>query len=606
MKFNKPQQRAVLHKDGPMMVLAGPGSGKTTVILGRIRHLIIDCGIPPESILVVTFSRAAAEEMSTRFADSFSNVPPPVFGTFHGIFLQILKEYGGYSSAGIITDQKKTELIRTAVEKHSVEYDDAPAFFKDIVNEISKVRSNPDLRLNYAPKSLPVDIFDEVLSDYERSLSRGKLLDYDDMLISCYNLLSRQKDVLYKVRLKYRYILIDEFQDINALQYDIIKMIAAPQNNLFVVGDDDQSIYAFRGARPEIMQSFFTDYPNAEQTLLNINYRSTGNILSAANRLINENKKRFSKKLIAAGEQGIPESVVIEGFAEREDEYEKMILEIRRFAEEDGFSYSMCAALFRNNEDSTLFREMLTLAGIPFSFKGKSESIFSHFIFRDVVTYIKIANGLSAGHADMLRIINRPSRYIARESLMFAGDIDSCIKAMRAFYKDNRRILQNIAEFERHLKALSGMPPFAAFQYILNVIGYRNHLITEYGTTMDMVAEKLDEITVIFKRAATINDLLRIIDADTTDKNASESEKDSVQILTMHAAKGLEFPVVFIPDVNDSIIPNKKNVSAGAIEEERRLLYVAMTRAQKYLRISYVGRLHNKKAAPSRFLDCLL
>ena len=283
MKRNPSQLRAITHLSGPMMVLAGPGSGKTSVIVERTAYMINEGKIPASSILVVTFSRAAATEMKERFLKFVGqNRSEVTFGTFHGIFYGILKAAYHLSAANILSEEEKFSILREMTEKYGQEMAQEGDFIEEVAREISVVKGNCISPEHYYASCCSDEIFRDIFRGYKQTLKAKRKLDFDDMILCCYELFSQRPDILNAWRRKFVYILVDEFQDINSLQYKILQMLAAPVNNLFIVGDDDQSIYHFRGARPEIMLNFTKDYPKAETVLLNVNYRCSKNILRTA------------------------------------------------------------------------------------------------------------------------------------------------------------------------------------------------------------------------------------------------------------------------------------------------------------------------------------
>ena len=307
MKRNPSQIRAIAHLSGPMMVLAGPGSGKTSVIVERTAYMINEGKISASSILVVTFSRAAAVEMKERFLKFVNRDRSEVtFGTFHGIFYGILKAAYNLNASNILSEEEKYSIIREMTEKFGQEMEQEGDFLEEIAKEISVVKGNCISLEHYYASCCSDEVFREIYNGYKNALRTRRKLDFDDMILCCYELFSQRPDILKAWQKKFVYILVDEFQDINSLQYKILQMLAAPANNLFIVGDDDQSIYHFRGARPEIMLNFTRDYPGAETVLLDVNYRCSGNILKTAMNVINCNKKRFRKKLTTPNDVGMP------------------------------------------------------------------------------------------------------------------------------------------------------------------------------------------------------------------------------------------------------------------------------------------------------------
>ena len=298
MGFNQAQKRAVTHGAGPCQVLAGPGSGKTLTIVNRIRYLIEECHIRPEEILVVTFTRFAAAEMKERLCGLMGRREIPVTaGTFHGIYYGILKWAYRFGPQNILSEEEKYQLLRPIVGRQELEPSDEEDFLRDIAEEIGRVKNNRMDISEFVSSKCGAETFRDIYREYEKERKALRKIDFDDMLVVCYELFASRPDVLAMWQKRFRYILVDEFQDINRVQYDVLRMLALPENNLFVVGDDDQAIYGFRGADPEIMFRFGKDYPGAEQILLDVNYRSTSNIVSNSLKVIGNNLKRFDKKI---------------------------------------------------------------------------------------------------------------------------------------------------------------------------------------------------------------------------------------------------------------------------------------------------------------------
>ncbi len=289
-QLSKAQKEAVMHKDGPMMVLAGPGSGKTLVITKRIQYLISHYQIPPQRILVITFTRAAANEMKERFWRLAGETLPVSFGTFHSVFFTILKYAYHYSADNILPEHKKYDLLREIIMDRDLETGDEPDFLRSLISEISLVKGQLLSMDYYHSQSCADSVFQLIYKQYNEKLRKNQWMDFDDILVYTYSLLKEREDLLAAWQNKFQYILIDEFQDISPIQYEIIKMLAAPRNNLFIVGDDDQSIYRFRGAKPEIMLGFPKDYKDTEKIQLDVNYRSSPEIVEESQKVIRENK----------------------------------------------------------------------------------------------------------------------------------------------------------------------------------------------------------------------------------------------------------------------------------------------------------------------------
>lgn len=603
MKFSKAQEIAVQHKDGPMLVLAGPGSGKTFTITMRIKYLI-ENGVKPENILVITFTKAAATEMKERFVKlmngegrSINNV---TFGTFHAVFFTILKYAYNFSAANIIRDEDRYLLIKQAVSKHEIEIEDENEFLTNVLGEIGRVKSECINLDNYYSTNCPAEAFRKIYADYEAALKSRRLIDFDDMLVYTYELLSQRPDILKAWQGKYRYVLIDEFQDINKVQYDTIRLLAAPENNLFIVGDDDQSIYGFRGSKPELMLNFSKDYPDARQVVLDINFRSTGNIVEAAGRLIGLNSKRYKKNIQAVNDVGSP--IIYKQVKDFIDEYTDVADQIRMLCTSGKVGYQDVAVLYRSNTGIGSLARKLMENNIPFRIKDKMRDIFEHWIAKDIFAYIRIATG-QGNRNDFIQIMNRPKRYIGRDYLT---DTEINLDNLCKYYEEKPWMVDRIEKLKYDLKLLKGLNPYAAVNYIRRGIGYDEY-ISEYainkGINLEELTEVLNEIHDSAREHnsfeewyAAIDEYRRLIREIPTDKG------NLVTLTTMHSSKGLEFDTVFIIDATEGSTPHKKATLDSDMEEERRMFYVAMTRAKSRLYIYSTAERYNKKTQPSRFV----
>lgn len=412
--FNKPQSEAITHGKGPALILAGPGSGKTLVITQRVKNLIEKQHIRPSNILVITFTKAAATQMKERFTILMGEGRYPVtFGTFHAVFFSVLKNAYHYTAQNIIREEKKYQILYDIIHRMELEYEDEQEFMSGVLSEISLVKNEGIDLSHYYAKNCAADIFRKIYQQYEAGKQRAGLIDFDDMLVYTYELFRERKDILALWQKQYPYILIDEFQDINKLQFEIVKMMALPHNNLFVVGDDDQSIYRFRGSKPELMLGFTKSYPDTKKILLDTNYRSDREIIKAAGKLIAHNSERFSKKIMAQSAQ--PGEVEFAIYKNQWAENEAVIADIKRQVQR-GVPYQEIAILFRTNIQPRMLMRQLMNHNIPFIAKDKIPNLYEHWIARDIFTYIRIAQG-SRERKDFLKIINRPKRYIGRESL---------------------------------------------------------------------------------------------------------------------------------------------------------------------------------------------
>ena len=608
MERNLAQEKAVCHNQGPMMLLAGPGSGKTTTMTRRVVHLITECRVNPAHILVVTFTKAAAREMRERFwklcalSGVRSNYSLVTFGTFHGIFYGILKAAYGLTGKNILSEDKKYELLKEIVYKEQVDTEDERELFEGLVQEISEVKNARIPLEHYYSRNCPDEVFRRIYAAYVSACRRARLLDFDDMLLYCYDLLDQRPDILAGWREKFQYILVDEFQDINKLQYDIVKMLAAPRNNLFIVGDDDQSIYAFRGAKPEIMMHFPKDFPKVHTEILSCNYRSTEEIVEAAGKVISFNQRRFKKKIHANKEKGMPPVVKI---FEKEKEEERYVREcIRRYAQ-SGTPYEEMAVLYRTNSGAGFLVEKLMEYQIPFQMRDILPNLYEHWISRNMISYMKLAKG-DRSRREFLQVMNRPNRYISRAAL---EESTVSFEALRWHYEGKEWLLDRIDKLEEDLGKIREMTPYGAINYIRYGVGYDEYL-KDYASYRKLkvqdLYEVLEELADQAKGYKTFDEWFSHIREYTENlkeqAKKQSAEKKGVVISTLHSIKGLEFDKVFIMDVNEGSIPYHKAVSESDIEEERRLFYVGMTRAREELQLLLVKERHEKKLEPSRFL----
>ncbi len=607
MGFNEAQAQAIQHTDGPCLVLAGPGSGKTLTIVNRVKYLIEKQKVRPEEILVVTFTRFAAAEMKSRLCLVMGKRDLPVtVGTFHGIYYGILKWAYRMNQENILSETEKYQILRGVINKERMEIFDEEDFIQDIAAEIGKVKNNRIPLEEFVSEKCSADAFRNIYRNYERHRKELKKIDFDDMLVLCYELFRSRPDVLAQWQKKFRYVLIDEFQDINRIQYDVIRMLAQPENNLFVVGDDDQAIYGFRGADSELMLGFGKDFPDAKQILLGMNYRSTANIVQNSLKLIENNVERYSKKLEANREGG--SCLHIQEVKDPVEEAEYVLEEIQK-CKENGIKEEEIAILFRVHTDARAVVEAMVERKIPFQMKEHLPNIYEHFIAKDIMAYFRLATG-KRRRQDFLQVMNRPKRYLGRDSV--SGSQVS-FEDMRKFYCDKDWMIDRIDQFEWDVKMLMKMAPYAAIQYIRKRIGYDDFL-KEYAFTHQINRSDLNEVLAEIEEAAkafsSVEEWFAHVEEYTETLKVKEKERNrprpGVRLMTIHASKGLEFKQVFLIAANEGRIPYQKAKTDKEIEEERRLFYVAMTRAKDFLKICYVKIKNGKEVTPSRFVDELL
>ncbi len=611
-QMNNEQRQAVMHLDGPMMVLAGPGSGKTFVITRRIRNMI-QCGTDPESILVITFTRAAAMEMQERFESLVEDEGLGVtFGTFHSVYFNFLKKSLHYSASDIVTEKEKKQFIKEALSSYpKLNVDDFTSQY--LLDAFSKIKNDGISPEDYKSPSRLVDkeIFEKVYYDYERIMQTAGKIDFDDMVLKCRKLFEENEDILDMWRARYRYILIDEFQDINPMQYEVIKKLAAPRNNLFIVGDDDQSIYGFRGSCPQIMLDFPKEFKDAKSVLLKYNYRSTAGVVNTACRLVEHNKNRFRKTLVAANKS--EDGVNVLSFKDKTAEVEGILALVKT-----AMKFMDCndiSIIFRTNSSAGAYAKALSEAGIPFYMKEKVKNIFEGIMAKDIMAILAYGEGKYT-RANLLRFMNKPVRYIRRCDLGAGiveygqgdiGDNNEILSSMLENPEIKQYVKKNIRELIYHLNTIKGMHPFAAINYIRKAFGYENYMIRENakrGISKDETVSELDELLDSAKCVDNYRHWLETIEeySEKLKESSNDEAKDGVHLMTMHGSKGLEYKMVIIPDINEGCIPSKKCEKREEIEEERRVFYVAMTRAKEKLFLCHLEKNREKRIAPSRFL----
>lgn len=598
MEFGQEQLQAIRHKRGPMLVLAGAGSGKTTIIVHRIRHLIMMCKVRPENILVLTFTKSAAMEMEDRF-HQLTGMKGAKFGTFHSVFLEILIRNTSYTYRSIIDLKTQKELIQAAAIESNYRLGEDEESTDDtiqkILNGIQYLKSggNAD-QVEY--QNIPMDVVKYCFNYYQQYLINNRLIDFNDMLFLTAKLFKTNPNLLETYHDKYRYILVDEFQDTSPIQEEILELLAKPRNNIFCVGDDDQSIYAFRGAKPAVMFDFAKKYRNCKIVQLPYNYRCTNQIVMAANRLISYNQKRFPKEVHGLRNGN---DVNIHSFHTLQAEYafvkERIMTHCAR-----GDRYEDHACLFRTRKEIEDFALYLSVKNIPFFSTESIRNIFDHFIAYDFLSYMECAEG---NYNNMFLIINRPKRYIEKRHIKKVMDLN----LLKKTYISKDYVLEKLEDLEYDLAMLKNMSlPVEMFDYFFMKIGYKNYL-RDYAAYRNMSQDELEDLYNVAESIRNFasqyqskQDFFHAINQYKRSLNSKkEGKKGKVVLSTIHSAKGLEYKNVFVFNVNEENLPIKKKGIDTDIEEERRIMYVAITRAKDNL---YVLSLEDKV---SRFVSLM-
>lgn len=676
--LNEVQYQAVTYGKGPLLLLAGPGSGKTFTIINRILYLL-QTGVPPEKILVITYTRAAACSMQERFAGASRTAAPPVnFGTFHSFFFHILQTSCMIPTDKILNKAERKALLLPVLRHFGTAGDfsgaeetadrmlEAIEYYK---NTLDRERAVKRLAPGWAEQ------FDNILDGYQKAMRKSRALDFEDMVFLCRELFLEMPNLRKEWQTRFSHILIDEFQDINPVQYETLRLLAPRHSNIFAVGDDDQAIYGFRGADPGCMKRFAEDY-GAGQLLLGINYRSRADIVRLSLKIIEENKNRFEKKLRAAeeeaelpavkscrdrekvelpaercrrdGEKPEVPAVKCTPVRDREEQY-RCMLDALREAVRGGES---CAVLFRTNAYLQGFGARMKREGLPCEIREKAPSIYEHSVAKDVLAYLTLAYGQGC-REELLRVINKPVRYVSREAVAACG---GSLGALAEYYKrgcTESGAAEALERLEGQLLRMGRMPLRLAVEYLYKAVGYEKYLKEtvlsgrrqgeggetpeerwqDYRELLDWLKEDAGgcaDLTEWKRLQAAIGEDLqgrrkdgraegrrtedRRMEGRVTGDKGMESQKGQgekvdvrpVQLMTVHAAKGLEFDRVWIGDCNERVFPHGRLQDEEALEEERRIFYVAVTRAKKSLELLYLTGTKERPRQPSRFLQPVL
>ena len=602
-KLNTAQQKAVCHETGPMLVLAGPGSGKTTVLLCRISRLLERGLAKPQEILALTFSKAAAEEMKSRF-ENLNGASGVSFGTFHSIFFRILRSRYGWNVEQIFQEEERRSILRNSIEAEKWDIPDLEEYISQFFSQLSLMNSELEQPNRFTPVGMPVEEFRKLYRAYEGYKERHEKLDFDDMLTQCYQLLREDAAVREYWQRKYKFILVDEFQDVNQAQFACLQILAEKHQNLFVVGDDDQSIYAFRGARPDFLLHFPTLYPAAKKVTLNTNYRSTERIVNLAERVIGNNEVRFVKNMKGIGEAGDKVTFFLAEDAAKEAAH--IAEKIGRLLDE-GVPLTEIAVIYRTNLQGGAFARELYKRGIPYDLRDNSGNVYEHWVAKDLLAYLLLAENEESDSA-LRRILNKPKRYIGKDLLAEAETMPYTL--LRSFFvcpslKGWQE--ENLENLRIDLNQIRKRTPYDALKYIRKVIGYDEYLeeFAAYRRTSAQVLQEIaDEIMETAKDCADVRSFreqLERLSLQMKEQSRKKGKKrNGVALMTMHGAKGLEFRAVFLPSLVEGIVPHEKGMDTVA--EERRLFYVAMTRASEKLCLSAILQRYEKERKPSRFL----
>lgn len=582
MEKNSAQDEVIQKIEGQLIVVACPGSGKTTTLLRRIDHMVHGKGIAPEHIMMITFTSAAAKEMRTRYERDYEK-NDVTFCTIHSLCMAILRKFRGLSNESILTDA--TDFFFEAI-RFDNKINDKADFIKMLMTDISVVNNNFLDYKNYQPRcSNEKETFQKMYEKYADYKEQLGLIDFDDMLILAYKEMQENKECLNWLRDKFRYIQVDEYQDTNYLQRDIVYLLAGEKGNLAVVGDDDQSIYGFRGARPDVMLRFKEHYPEAEEIKLSINYRSSSKIIEHADQLIKKNKKRFPKQFFAFHQaEGLVEEVRCD---DRNKELYSVALKVKGLIKE-GIDPNDIAVLFRTNQQAEAMAGIMQEAKIPIMSNEVIKSCYKHWILEDIKSFKRLTED-TWQKKDLARVINHPQRFLIGNQFINCGlDMSKMCKVASTIKVEWKRnnAYDEITSFFFLLKVLKNNKP-ADFLTKMEKTGRYKKYLQEYADFRNENVEDLEWIWEKYKKdAKEHNDWTkwgRYIIGYNKKLEETQNQKSGVMLSTMHCSKGLEWKYVFIIDCVKGTCPHKNAETEEDIEEERRLFYVAMTRAKEQL-----------------------
>ena len=609
--LNKQQRKAAEHVEGPCLVIAGPGSGKTRVISHRLLNLVLNEGISPNRILAISFTKSSSIEMKNRTISLHNDrrMEKVNYGTFHSVFFRILRYFRGYELNSLIDEKTKINTIKAILKSiGNNNFNDSDLISK-VINEISYIKNELMNPKDYKPNSLNKEDFFSVFSMYENSKYEVKKIDFDDMLIKTYQLLSSNEEALKVVQSRYKYILVDEFQDINKVQFEIIKMISSPMNNIFVVGDEDQSIYGFRGSRPDFLIEFDKYFKNNKKVVLDINYRSYKEILDVSNKLISKNKNRYDKKIKSALGNG-GKIVYIEP-RDSEDEAIKIIDEIMYKTQIEQKSMDDFAIIYRNNVQSRPFVDVLIDRQVKFSVKDIPVTIYDHWACKDIISYLKIGIEKNTNE-DWKRVINKPFRYISRDSIGSIKNDEDFLFSLINNCDLHKKQIETLEDLDIDMNYVKGLAPEYSISYIRETLDYDRYVL-DYCTNKKIkttdVLNILNELVESSKKYKTIEEFLsHIEEVKKQIFSRSKDDNSGIMLTTMHSAKGLEFKYVYIIGADENTIPykledeNDEEKLNKHTEEERRLFYVAITRAKESICISSPTHKYSKLVGKSMFV----
>lgn len=599
--LNDKQYEAVVNYEGPCLVIAGAGSGKTKVLTHKIAYLIQEVGVKPWNILAITFTNKAANEMKERVEKLVGEVARDMWiGTFHAICVRILRRYIdriGFESSFIIFDTSDQRMmIKNCLKDLNI--DDKMFTDRIVASEISNAKNEmlePDAYSARANGDFRKEKIASVYTLYQKRLKENNAIDFDDIINFTIKILTENPDVLEYYTEKFQYVLVDEYQDTNKAQFMLVSLLASRYGNITVVGDSDQGIYSFRGADISNILNFERDFPGAKIVKLEQNYRCTGNILNAANSVIKNNEVKYDKKLWTKNEKGNLPIVY-----KAEDEYDEaryIVEQINHLKREEYYKYSDFSILYRMNTQSRAIEEILVREDIPYKIIGGLK-FYERKEIKDIIAYLRLIYNPN-DNLSLIRIINEPKRGIGKTSLeqvqkiaeengvsMYQVIKDAASYGLNRVFVNSREFIETMEE----LRGISGQVEISELiKETLNKTGYTKALELENSIEAENRIENLEEfltVAIEFEEQAAENSLAEFLESITlsSDIDNLEESEDCVTLMTLHSAKGLEFPVVFLVGMEEGIFPGYKSIGEPKeLEEERRLCYVGITRAKNNL-----------------------
>ena len=618
-KLNERQKEAVLATEGPVLVLAGAGSGKTTVLVNRIAYMISEKHIRPWNILAITFTNKAAREMKDRIERLLGDTAKDMWiGTFHSVCVRILRsciDLLGYRRDFVIYDTADTKTVMKECLRE-LDIDEKSFPVRNVLSIISNAKNDlMDAATfeNVYKSDYRMSIIAKIYYRYQTKLRKNNAVDFDDIILNTVKILSENPDVLSKYQDKFQYILVDEYQDTNNSQYLLINLLAQANRNLCVVGDDDQSIYKFRGANIGNILNFEDDYSDVQKITLDQNYRSTQNILDAANSVISNNKGRMGKSLWTSNGNG--NKVYVYTGTNEYDEARYIARQIKKHFDEQG-SFSDCAILYRTNAQSRVIEEMLMRESVPYKVLSGLR-FYDRKEIKDIIAYLRVVYNPN-DDVSLARIINEPKRKIGNATLEKARNIarkkETSLYDVISHaddYPEFKTAIKKLLSFSEIIQSLIKLKDTVTIEdltgRILNDTGYMPALVmedtTESKTRIENLGEFISVITEFEKNEETGNTLGEFLEniSLVSDIDGYDENEDSAVLMTIHSAKGLEFPIVFLSGLEEGLFPGMRSMeSDDDIEEERRLCYVAITRAKEQLYITKtISRTIHGKTMPT-------